>query len=216
MKRLSSLLMVGAVLIVMMGCARSQTAQTVQTVPVPPRIDLKQHETIGVLEFSSSSDGKLGPLATRRFAEWARRDQGLVRMVDLGSKARTLRSLGRTRWDPETFIALGRERGVETILTGQLKISDVRPDLRVFASMGSGQISAQVDATLVVELIETSTGASIWSASANGTRSVGQISVFSGKKFAFDAEDPDRAYGEMVDSLVEQVTRDFRVTWQRQ
>jgi hypothetical protein len=27
---------------------------------VPPRIDLKQHETIGIIDFSTSSKGKLG------------------------------------------------------------------------------------------------------------------------------------------------------------
>ena len=64
-----------------------------QTVMVPPRIDLKPHEMIGVVEFDSSSDGELGPLATRRFTESARRDQGLVRVVSIARFTRTLSSL---------------------------------------------------------------------------------------------------------------------------
>jgi len=186
----------------------------VQSYSVPPRIDLTQHELIGVVEFTSTSDGKLAPLATRRFTEWARRDQGVVRIVELGPSKRLLRSMGRDRWDPELYKTLGRDRGLKTILVGELKISDIKPDIKVMASLASGQVSAQVDATLEVQLIETATGASIWSSSAGASKSVGHVSMFSGKRFSFDADDPDRAYGDLVDVLVDRTTRDFRVSWE--
>jgi len=76
-------------------------------------------------------------------------------------------------------------------------------------------VSVIVDATLAVQLIETSTGASIWSSSARATHSVGHLSVFKGGGFVFDAEDPDDANGGLVDSLVAHVTRDFRATYER-
>ncbi len=212
MKQFSFLVMAGLTLIGMFACA---SRQTIQSTLVPPRIDLKQHELIGIVDFRSTSEGKLGPLATKSFTEWARRDQGLVRIVGLGSRAEALRSVGRDRWDRETFMALGREHGVSTILTGELTVSDIRPDIRILASMRSGHVSAEVDATLAVELIETSTGASIWSTSASGTNSVGHVSMFSGRKFDFDAQDPETAYGGLVNTLVEVATRDFRSTWER-
>lgn len=193
------------------SCNRRPPAQTVM---VPPFIDLKQHEMIGVVQFGSTSKGQLGPLATRRFTEWARRDQGLVRIVEVGSKDAALRSVGRDRWDPETIKALGEKHGVQTILAGDLTISNVRPDVRVSASLRSGEVSAMVDATLEVQMFESATGASIWSSSGRATQGVGHISVFSGKGFAFDAKNPEEAYGGLVDSLVEQVTRDFRATWE--
>jgi hypothetical protein len=62
-----------------------------------------------------------------------------------------------------------------------------------------------------VQLLETSTGASIWSSSAQVRQNVGHISVSDGRNF--DASDPESAYGGLVDTLVEQVTRDFRGTW---
>lgn len=74
-------------------------------------------------------------------------------------------------------------------------------------------MSAQVDATLAVQLIETATGASLWNTSASGTREVGQVSVFSGGMFGFDADDPDRAYGALVNALAVEATRDFQVSW---
>jgi hypothetical protein len=76
-------------------------------------------------------------------------------------------------------------------------------------------VSAQVDATLDVQMIETATGASLWSGSGRATRTLGNVGVFGGRDFAFDAADPERAYGDLVDALVEQATRDFHATWER-
>jgi len=104
---------------------------------------------------------------------------------------------------------------VQTIFMGELSVSDVRPNFSIETVLRSGDITAQVDATLTVQLVETSTGASLWSASARAAKSLGHISVFRGREFVFDAEDPEAAYGVLVDALVEQVTTDFRATWVR-
>ncbi len=215
MKRIPSAVMAVVALAVMIGCAGANRAPALQPVRLPPRIDLKQHEMIGVMQFSSPSGSRLGPLATRRFTESIRRDQGLVRIVDVRPETGAARSSAPSRPDQETFKALGLKNGVNTIMTGELKVSSVRPNVQVSALMRSGQVTAQVDATLEVQMIETATGASIWSRSGSATRSVGQVSVFGGKDFSFDADDPDRAYGDLVDFLVEQVARDFHATWER-
>ncbi|MGB2698437.1 MAG: hypothetical protein WBD28_11350 [Candidatus Zixiibacteriota bacterium] len=180
---------------------------------VPPTIDLKQHEVIGIIEFSSSSEGELGPLATREFIEMARQDQGIVRIVELGSEADVLKEIGSDRLDPATFKALGEKYQVSTIITGELLVSDVRPDIKITPGGGFMSFGAEVDASLSAQMVETPTGASIWSSSANATQSVGNVSVFGGKAFSFDAEDPEKAYGKLVDALVEEITKDFRVTW---
>ena len=96
-----------------------------------------------------------------------------------------------------------------------LSISDIRPGFSLAGALRTGDITAQVDATLAVELVETSTGASLWSGSARATKSIGHVSVFHGGEFVFDAQDPEASYGVLVDALVEQVTRDFRATWIR-
>lgn len=204
-------LSVGFLAAATLACSAHRTV----TVRVPPRIDLTQHEVIGVVDFESSAEGQLASLATRRFMESARRDQGLVRMVTLGSKDEALRSVGRDRWDPETYRALGRKHGVQTILTGELAVSDVKPDLRIAAGLRSGSLSAEVSATLAVQMVEASSGASIWSASSAATRTVGHLDVFRGKEFVFDADDPEEAYGALVDGLVEHATPDFHAHWER-
>jgi hypothetical protein len=203
-----SLLLLGAVV---SGCGVPQAPP----VMVPPQIDLRPRETIGVIRFSSTSKGELGPLATRRFTEAARRDQGLVRIVDLGSRDEALSSIGRDRLDADALVALGRKNGVKTIVTGELAVSKVRPDVRVDALLRSGSVTAQVDATLEVQMFESETGAALWNRSARATHSVGHVGIWGGNEFAFDARNPEEAYGGLVDELVAQVSRPFQVSWVR-
>jgi len=197
------------------GVAGCTVTQRVPPVMVPPQIDLKSREMIGIIQFGTTSKGQLGPLATRRFTEAARRDQGLVRVVDLGSRDEALRSVGRDRLDVDALIAIGRKAGVKTIVTGELTVSKVRPDVSVDALFRSGAVTAQVDATLEVQMFEAESGAALWNRSAQATHSVGQVQISSLKQFAFSATDPEEAYGGLVDDLVAQVSRPFQVSWVR-
>jgi len=202
MKR-SGVALIACLSIVAAGCAPRY-----RTVTLAPRIDLTEHQIIAVVEFESSTDGELGPLATRRFTDMARRDQGLVRMMNVEPDT--------AQRNQAVFKRLGQTHDARTILVGSLEVSDIRPNLSIANTLRSGTLTANVDATLTVDLIESSTGASIWSASARTTRTVGHISVFDGKHFTFDAENPEQAYGELIDTLVARVTSDFRSTRVRQ
>jgi hypothetical protein len=183
---------------------------------VPPRIDLQQHEVLAIIEFSSSNEGELGALATSRFMEEARRDQGLIRIVELGTEAEALAEIARSRLDRAAYTALGETHDVATIITGELVVSGIRPAVSISADLRDLGAAADVDATLTVQMVETSSGASLWSRSASVTKRVGQVSLLDRDDFVFDAEDPERAYGELVDALVYLVTEEFRVTYERQ
>jgi len=200
-------------LVLLTGCA---SAPPVRRVWVAPRVDLKPYEIIGMVEFTSTSKGKLAGLTTRRFAEAARRDQEMVRMIDVGSKQAALASVDLDRWEPASCRAIGRKHGVRTLFVGTLTLSGIRPSVQLSALLHSGQVTAQVDATLEVEMIEAETGASIWSRSASATRTLGQVSVFGSKDFVFDADDPERAYGDLVNYLVNSVAADLQGSWQTQ
>jgi hypothetical protein len=200
-------------LVVLSGCASNPPARRIW---VAPRVDLKQYETIGMVEFTSTSKGELASLATRRFAEAARRDQDMLRMIDIGSQKVALASVSQSRWSPESCRAIGRKHGVKTMFHGTLTVSSVRPSVQVSTLFRSGGVSALVDAELEVQMIETEKGASIWSRSATATRTLGEVSAFGGKDFAFNAADPESAYGELVDALVSQVARDLQGSWQTQ
>ena len=207
MKRSLTVAVLAALLIAAFGCGPK--------VMVPPRIDLTQHEVVGIVEFDCSAKGQLAPLATREFVEFMRKDQGVVLIMDLGSTADALRATGRDQLDQAAFKALGKEFGVKTVVFGELIVSNVKPKITVTPGLGYVGLAAKVDATLSVQLVETETGASIWSRSVDASEDVAGVSVFGGKTFGFDADDPDKAYGELVDSLVEDATEDFRVTYVR-
>ena len=126
MGKISSLTAAGLLLLVTFGCSGTKH----ETVTVPPRIDLTQHDTIGVIDFTTTARGELGPFTTRRFTELARRDQGLVRIIEFGSESEALSSVGENEFSTETLKALGKKHGVRTIITGELTISEVKPDIR--------------------------------------------------------------------------------------
>jgi hypothetical protein len=197
-----------AVLLAATGCGPK--------VMVPPKIDLAQHEVVGVITFRSSNEGLLGSYATGKFIEAVRRDQGLVRVVEIGDQDEVLEKIGSKELDREAFVKIGEEYDVATVFNGELVLSDIRPEITITPGGGYMDFSAEVDATMAVRLMETETGASLWNSSAAATRKVGGVSVFGHKHFAFNAKDPDVAYGELVRAMVRKASRDFQVTWERQ
>jgi hypothetical protein len=183
---------------------------------VPPRIDLTEYEILGIMEFTSNKKGTIADLATRRFMDMAREDQGIVRIVDLGSQKDMLRAVGHNDLTQEAYIEIGEKKNVSTIIVGQLTVSDVRPDINITPGLGVMSFAADVDASLSVQMVEAATGATLWSSSSSATERVGSVTIFGIKDFAFDADDPDKAYGNLIDELVWRVTPDFRVRWVRE
>jgi hypothetical protein len=185
-------------------------------VMVPPRIDLKDFEVLGIIEFTSNKQGKMADLTTQRFMDMAREDQGIVRIIDLGTQKAMLKEIGENKLDQEAYGKIGAAKNVATLIVGQLTVSDVRPDITLTPGLGVMSFAADVDAALSVQMIEASTGATLWSSSSKASERVGEVTIFGLKDFAFDADEPDKAYGKLVDELVWRVTHDFRVRWVRE
>jgi hypothetical protein len=183
-------------------------------VMVPPRIDLTEFEILGIMEFTTNKQGKLASLATQRFMDMAREDQGIVRIIDLGTKKAMLKEIGETKLNQESYGKIGAKKNLSTIVIGQLTVSEVRPDITL--TPGIMSFAADVDASLSVQMIEAATGATLWSSSSSATERVGEVTIFGIRDFAFDADDPDNAYGRLIDALVWGVTHDFRVRWIRE
>ena len=200
--RNAALLCTGA-LLALMGCAGARY----ETITYPPRVDLSKLERIGVIEFSSPDQRELATIVTAKFMESARSEQGPIRMV-------TLRSEGR-RPDAHRLRQLAEQHGLRTIVLGELRVSRVRPSVSVSESLSSASVSGDVEATLSVEMIEVESGASLWSASGRTRESVGGLSIQGVKSVRFDGAAPEAAYNGLVETLVTQVTRDMRATWER-
>jgi hypothetical protein len=188
------------------------------TVMVPPRIDLRQHEVVGIIDFAciaESDEDELARLVTGRFIDAARRDQGLVRVMRLGTEAEALASVGQSRLDAAAFKMLAEKHGLATVITGELTMSSAQPSINLLQSLTSLGVRADVQATLAVQMVEAATGASLWSESAGATRELGGMSLTGNKQVVLNVRDPEKVYGSLINDLVWAVTPDFRPTWQR-
>jgi hypothetical protein len=204
----------GIIAIVLVSVAAAGCGSGRVRVMVPPQIDLKAHEVIGVIEFNCSSENELGPLATQRFIDAARQDQGMVRIVKLGTEGEVLEAIGQDRLDPAAFKAAGQKYGVQTIVTGDLVFSEVRPKISIGHSLTHIGVAADVQATLAVQMVEAASGASLWSRSAGATERIGGASFSSNKDVHLNIDDPENACVRLVNGLVYSVTPEFRPTWE--
>jgi hypothetical protein len=208
MRRAFGIVAIILISVVVVGCGSGRTR-----VMVPPRIDLKAHEVIGVVQFNCSSQDELGPFATQRFTDAARQDQGMVRIVSLGTESEILEAVGRDRLDPAAYKAAGAKYGVQTLVTGNLVFSEVRPKVSIGHSLTQIGVAADVQATLTVQMVEAVSGASLWSRSAAATERIGGAS-FSKRNVDLAVDDPQNAYSRLVNNLVDAVTPEFRPTWE--
>ena len=184
-------------------------------VMVPPEIDLTEYEVLGLIDFSSNMEGNHDEYATQKFIEAITENQKGIRIIELGSEDEILESLNQKKINSKAVKVIGEQYNVKTVIIGDLNISDVKPKIDILSLVKSMSFSAEVKASLSVRLLETNSGATIWTNSAQDEAEVAHISIISGNLFSFNATDPDEAYGDLIDKLVRDVTKDFRVTYKR-
>lgn len=192
-----------AVALLLSGCAR---------IYVPPAIDLKPNEVIGLVEFKSETKGDLAEYVTQKFIESITEDQDELRIIELGDEATVLAAVGQSALGPDAYKAIGDKYDVKTVFTGELRVSDVTPSLSIGPGFSFASFEAKVSARLAARLVETEAGTTLWTNSGKAEHTVAGVSKF-GSTFSFDAEDPEEAYGELARGLCRRVTSDFRHTW---
>jgi len=199
--RLAALLLAG-VIPLLAGCAGKY-------VWVAPRLDLQPHSPVGLVTFTvENAQGELHELATRRFAEAAFAGQDGIEILELGDAETVLTDVGEPELGPRAAQRIGTEYEVPAVFIGHLIVSDVKPS-GALPPFGGPQIRATVSVELTVRLLSTATGGTLWSRSARATETVGEVGLVNGRPY-FGAEDPNEAYGRLVEMLVGQVTEDLR------
>ncbi len=184
-------------------------------VMVPPEIDLTEYEVLGLIGFSSNMEGNHDEYATQKFIEAITENQKGIRIIELGSEDEILESLNQEKINSKAVKVIGEQYSVKTLIIGDLDISNVRPKIDILSLTKYMSFSAEVKASLSVRLLETNSGATIWTSSSQDEADVAHVSIISGNLFSFNATDPDEAYGDLIDKLVRDVTKDFRVTYKR-
>jgi hypothetical protein len=197
-------------LAVLSGCAGTVL------VSVPPRVDLKDYETLGIVEFASNSDRTVGARATQRFQEQIQAAQPGTRFIELGSREEVLASVGAWQLNPAALRRIGEKYGVGAIFLGDIAYSEPRADVKLTdLTKLEGGVRAEIRGDLSARLLEARTGASVWSSSAWAKRQIGGLSVSAeyGVSGGISNSDPR---GEMMPALVYHLTQDFRPSSVRQ
>jgi hypothetical protein len=183
-------------------------------VTVPPRVDLKGYGTLGVVDFTSNSSGAVGARATQQLQEQVQAAQPGTRFVDLGSREAVLAAVGRNQLDADAAKRIGKRYGVDAVFLGEIAYSDPKTDVRVndLAKLDAG-LRTEVKGDISARLVETASGASVWSNSGWVRRQVGRVNVSEqGISGSMTKSDPRE---EMVPALVYQLTHDFRPSTER-
>jgi len=185
-------------------------------VPVPPRVELQGYGTLGIVEFGSNSERGISARATRQFQEQVQAAQPGTRFIDLGDRQALLASLGVKQLDPAAMRKIREKYGVGAIFLGDIAYSQPRVDVNIGdLTKLEGGMRAEMKGELSAQLLETASGASVWSSSGWVRRPLGSVSLSAehGVSGGMRNSDPRE---EMVPALVREVTQDFRPTTVRQ
>jgi hypothetical protein len=201
-----------AVLVFVTACSSTREV----LVDVPPRLDLKSYGTLGVIEFSSNYDAATNTRATREFVTRIHTAQPGTRVLELGSREALLAGVGAKQLDPDALRRIGAKAGADALLIGDIAYSDPKTDIRINdLSRLDGGMRTEVRGDLSVRMVETKSGASVWSGSSWARRQVNRVNVSASQGISGSTSDTDPR-SEMVPDLVRYATQDFRSTTVRQ
>lgn len=179
-------------------------------VQVPPRLELAQWGRVGLVTLSEeNAQGSLNRVATDRFAEHLLSAQPGIEVLELGEAPEIVGPGDATRIAPEAAWKLGEHHDVPVVFVGHMVASDVKPKASL---IGGASFGAEVRLDLTMRLVSTGSGGTLWRGSSWARDEIAALGLVDGRPF-FSADDPDEAYGDLVDLLIFEVTRDLRPTY---
>jgi hypothetical protein len=197
----------------LLGAAIFFIASCAKTVKVyqPPRLDLARFGRLGLITFSDNAQPSVADYATGQFQNQIHSAPAVIPVVELGTRENVLKSIGSNQLDSVTMQKIGKKYNVSALFIGDLVYSDVRPDVNLedLADF-KASVSATLNATLSVKLIETEGGATVWSNSTSWKRKLGGVSVSEDSGVYVGNRGYEDAYRKLVPDMVYDITRDFR------
>ena len=196
----------------LLSLALSWGCSSTVIVPVPPRMDLKSYGTLGILELASNADAAIDVHATRKFQEQIQAAQPGTPFLNLGTREAVLAAVGGRQLDVDTLKRIGEKYGVDAVFVGDITYSEPTTDINVGdLTRLEGSVRTEVRGDISGSLMETRTGASVWSSSAWAKRQTGRLSVSAEQGVSGGMSNENPRY-EMVSTLVYHLTQDFRPT----
>lgn len=201
---LSLILFLATTLTMLCGCSHTEK------VLVPPLVNLQPFNNIGIIEFSTNAEGNLKPYVTQKFIQCIQTAQPGTRILELGSEEKVLRSIRRNEIDLDAVILIGKEYKVDALILGHLDVSELIPKIKAFSAYEAMHVQIHIEAALRTRIVETQSGATVWTQATTGKTSVARLTLTSGGAFDLGMSDPREKYGKLVPELIYANTADFR------
>jgi hypothetical protein len=118
--------------------------------------------------------------------------------------------VGARQFDAEALRRIGAKYGVDAVFVGEVAYSDPKTSVKIKdLSRLEGGARTVIRADMSARLLETRSGASVWSSGSWATRQVGRVSVSPerGVTGAVQSDDPRE---DMLSALLLHLTDDFR------
>ena len=183
-------------------------------VQVPPVFDLTRFEGIGLVTFRSNVKGKLQDFITEEFLKVVTEYQKETRIIGIEQEKVLLESLNTDMMNPKAVKEIGKKYRVEALITGNIELFPVYKSHSLVRKVSAMGVKTYVIVRLTVKLFETKNGSIIWVSIEEVRQLMENVSFFDGKMY-FYAANPKSAYGDIVDFLLDKVTRDFKATYRR-
>ncbi len=182
-------------LVLSLGCASKPK------VLIPPRVDLASFGNLALIEFSATGGERLGLIASREFLAAMQSAQPGTPVLELSDQGAL---------DPRTVRAIGEKYGVDAIVVGALEAHKVKPNVSFDSAVRWVTASAELEGVLSARILDTRTGATLWSSGARAKREIAHLDVSNGN---VAGTSPDDARQELVEVLVGSATADFWAHW---
>jgi hypothetical protein len=177
---------------------------------VPPKFDLHRYERIGVLDVACTN-ASLGEETTRRIQEQLLDAQPGSAVIALsGTGARAARGEPTI---PADLGALAAQHGLDAVLVGSLELTEPKPTIGITSSLVQVNARTELVATLTSRLVEPSTGATVWLRTATERATVASGAINTHGEGSVAVADRQQVQRDLMNSLVSQVTHDFRAQY---
>jgi hypothetical protein len=182
----------------------------------PPRLDLARYSAIGMVTFRASGPAGSavnGEAATKEFLATIHSAQPGTPVLELGDEAGVVRGVGASALDPDAVRAIGERRRVEVVVVGHVTEKTSQPKVAVDTVWNRISAGADLQGDLEVRMLETGSGATVWSTTAHAQVPIGQIELGTTGVSGLRASPLEEARRALVQDLVWQATSDLRSHW---
>ena len=202
----ASLPLLALAVLLQVGCASKKTL-------LPPRFDLESCGTIGMIQLDANVDPVLEKHLSSQLLQAMQQAQPRVRVVELGRQKQVLRAIGKSELDLGALRAIGDKYGVDSVLTGSMSFTNVKPSMSVSRKLSSLKLQANIRGLLEARIQETKSSATLWARSASASRALARANAASGGVYRLGVNDKEETQAALTRTLVVRLTDDFRAHW---